>query len=73
MVWCKIERIEDSMFDNISKVIFFNYLGRERTAVVSPQVLKYLKIETVEIYKEVFVTKTFNRDEKEIFVIKKVR
>lgn len=73
MVWCKIERIEDSMFDNISKVIFFNYLGRERTAVVSLQVLKYLKIETVEIYKEVFVTKTFNRDEKEIFVIKKVR
>lgn len=80
MVWCKISHIEDSIYDNNnSKVVYFNYLGRECSAIVSQKVLDYLEIESIENYSEVFVLKTFLNGKlregksKSIFVIKKVK
>lgn len=72
-MWCKIERIEDSIFeDSNSKLAYFNYLKREELIIVSDKVLKYLKIKSIEEVKEIFVLRTFSND-KPIFIIKKIR
>jgi hypothetical protein len=71
-MWLKINKIEESSLNN-SELIYFNYFGREVYSIVSDKVKMYLKIDSFKYYKEVFVVKTFSRNDKPLYLIKKVR
>jgi len=72
MVWTRIKKIEESKINN-STIIYFNYFEKEVCSYVSKKVLNYLKIDSIYDFKEVFVIKTFNKFDKPIYVIKKVK
>lgn len=75
MTWVNINRIEESKFkDNDSKIVYFDFLGREKFAIVSRQVLNYLGVNYSQFQnaKRLFVIKSFNKFDKVIYMIKKV-
>ena len=73
MTWVEITHIERSRFNEIDKLIFFEFQGEERFAVVSGKVLDYLDIKDIEDYKQAFIIQTFSKVGEPIFVVKKVR
>ena len=72
MVWTKIKRLEKSQYNNLSSLIIFDYLGEERFSIITDKVLKYLKINELNIGDDIFVIKSFNHKNKPIYLIKKV-
>lgn len=77
-MWCKIKRVEPSLFDtkNYNEVVYFDFLERERNVSITKKVLNYLNIESINDFNEIFVVKTFIKrggQEKPIFLVKKVR
>lgn len=74
MVWAKIKRIENSKYNN-SNIVYFDFLKKEVFCIVSDNVLKYLKITEDELYnaKEIFVIKSFNKNNRVIYLIKSIK
>ncbi len=72
-MWVKIDKIEQSQYNNNSYLAMFTLHDRERFVVVSKKVLEYLKTDSLKKGDEIFVMKSFNKTGDERFLIKKLK
>lgn len=72
MVWTRISDIKESNYPN-SQLIYFKFHDKEKFSILTDKVLSYLKVSELNIGDEIFVIKTFNKKNKEFYLIKKVR
>ena len=73
MVWVKVLKKEKSKYKKNDYLVFFEFRGQERFSIINFNVLRYNKVDNIDIGDEIFVIKSFGRTEKPIFLIKGVR
>ncbi len=71
-MWVKITKIEDSKY-NDSQLVFFTFLGETKFSIVSAYVLHYLDVPELRVGQEIYISKSFDKRERPIYLIRKVR
>lgn len=71
MAWVEIEDIEQGESPN-TILVHFTFFEQRVFTVVTKRVLNYLQIENISIGDRVFVIKSFSKQSKPIYLIKKV-
>lgn len=73
MAWTTIKRIEDSKYNDNSKLVYFDFYNKEKFSILTSKVLEYLKIDKLKEGDNIYVIRTFNpKNDKEMYLIKKV-
>jgi len=71
-MWVKILKFEHSNFNN-SILVYFKYHEKIVYSIISIFVLKYLKYPDLKNCSELFILKSFNKNGKVIYLIKKIK